>query len=83
MKEEVLPEIDDQQFALDLLEHKHVLIAPGSSFNVPYRNRFRITHLPRAEVIVEVFQRMEELLDSYAAGRQPVSRPAPALKAVR
>ncbi len=32
---DVLPEFDDQQFALDLLEHKHVLVAPGSSFNVP------------------------------------------------
>ena len=25
-------------FALDLLEQKHVLVAPGVSFNVPYRN---------------------------------------------
>jgi len=32
-----LPEFDDQQFALDLLEQKHVLVAPGVSFNVPYR----------------------------------------------
>jgi len=82
IRTEVLPDLDDKQFALDLLEHKHVLIAPGSSFNVPYHNRFRITHLPRAEVIHDVFNRMEELLDSYANGRQPVSRPAPALKAV-
>lgn len=82
IKADVLPDLDDRQFALDLLEHKHVLIAPGSSFNVPYKDHFRITHLPRAEVINDVFQRMEELLDSYANGRQPVSRPAPSLKAV-
>jgi alanine-synthesizing transaminase len=82
IKTEALPEIDDQQFALDLLEHKHVLIAPGSSFNVPYKDHFRITHLPRPEVINDVFQRMEELLDSYANGKTPVSRPAPSLKAV-
>jgi alanine-synthesizing transaminase len=82
IRNEVLPDLDDQQFALDLLEHKHVLIAPGSSFNVPYRDHFRITHLPRAEVINDVFHRMEELLDSYANGRQPVSRAAPSLKAV-
>ena len=43
-----LPTFDDQEFALDLLEHKHVLVAPGSSFNVPYRNHFRITNLPGA-----------------------------------
>ncbi len=82
IKTEVLPDLDDRQFALDLLEHKHVLIAPGSSFNVPYKDHFRITHLPRPEVINDVFQRMEELLDSYANGKEPVSRPAPSLKAV-
>ena len=43
---------DDQRFALDLLEHKHVLVAPGSSFNVPYRNHFRITNLPEPQVMV-------------------------------
>ena len=30
-----LPDFDDYQFAMDLLEHKHVLVAPGCSFNVP------------------------------------------------
>jgi len=72
-----LPEFDDQQFALDLLEHKHVLVAPGSSFNVPYRTHFRITNLPDPGVLAEVFARIEELLDSYAAGVEPVSRPSP------
>jgi hypothetical protein len=46
VRPDVLPNFDDQEFALDLLEHKHVLVAPGSSFNVPYRNYFRITNLP-------------------------------------
>jgi alanine-synthesizing transaminase len=71
---------DDQQFAMDLLEHKHVLIAPGTSFNTPYRNHFRITNLPSAEVLADVFTRMEEVLDSYASGSEPVSRPGPELK---
>ncbi|MET0987846.1 MAG: aminotransferase class I/II-fold pyridoxal phosphate-dependent enzyme, partial [Steroidobacteraceae bacterium] len=79
----VLPQFDDQQFAMDLLEHKHVLIAPGTSFNTPYRNHFRITNLPRAEVIADVFNRMEEVLDSYANGDEPVSRPAPELKVLQ
>jgi alanine-synthesizing transaminase len=61
-----LPKFDDQKFALDLLERKHVLVAPGSSFNVPYRNHFRITLLPDEDVMADVFQRMEDLLDSYA-----------------
>ena len=75
-------EFDDQQFALDLLEHKHVLVAPGSSFNVPYRNHFRITNLPEPQVITDVFGRIEELLASYAAGDQPATRANPALRVV-
>ena len=61
-----LPDFDDQQFALDLLEQKHVLVAPGVSFNVPYRNHFRITNLPDAGTLREVLARVEELLASYA-----------------
>ena len=58
---------DDQAFALDLLERKHVLVAPGSSFNVPYRDHFRVTLLPDAEQMADVFTRIESLLDEYAA----------------
>jgi alanine-synthesizing transaminase len=58
---------DDQRFALDLLERKHVLVAPGSSFNVPYRDHFRVTLLPDAELMADVFGRIESLLDEYAA----------------
>lgn len=79
---ERLPEFDDQQFALDLLEHKHVLVAPGSSFNVPYRNHFRITNLPEPQLIAEVFARMENLLEDYAAGGQPALRANPELRVV-
>jgi alanine-synthesizing transaminase len=79
---EALPAFDDQQFALDLLEHKHVLVAPGVSFNVPFRNHFRVTNLPEPQVIADVFGRMEELLENYAVGEQPASRPNPALRVV-
>ena len=58
---------DDQRFALDLLERKHVLVAPGSSFNVPYRDHFRITLLPDADQMTDVLARIESLLDEYAA----------------
>ena len=57
---------DDQAFALDLLERKHVLVAPGSSFNVPYRDHFRVTLLPDAEQMVDVCGRIESLLNEYA-----------------
>jgi hypothetical protein len=36
-----------------------------------------VTNLPEPAVLGEVFDRIEELLDSYAAGDQPVSRPSP------
>lgn len=62
-----LPGFNDQEFALDLLEQKHVLVAPGVSFNVPYANHFRVTNLPDANVLNDVFARMEELLAVYAS----------------
>lgn len=74
VKEGVLPSFDDQQFAMDLLEHKHVLVAPGTSFNAPYNTHFRITNLPTPEVLADVFRRIEELLDCYASGAEPASR---------
>jgi len=64
---DLIPEFNDQRFALELLEKKHVLIAPGSSFNVPYRNHFRITTLPDERKMAEVFERMEDVLDSLVA----------------
>jgi len=58
---------DDQEFAMELLEKKHVLIAPGSSFNVPYRNHFRLTTLPTGREMQTVFRRMEEVLETMQA----------------
>jgi alanine-synthesizing transaminase len=66
---EALPDFADEQFALDLLEQKHVLVAPGVSFNVPYRNHFRVTTLPDAATLRVVFGRIEELLQGYATGQ--------------
>jgi alanine-synthesizing transaminase len=82
VRPDVLPDFDDQQFAMDLLEYKHVLIAPGNGFNTPYRNHFRITNLPMPEALTEVFARMEEVLDSYATGKAPVARATPDRKVV-
>jgi alanine-synthesizing transaminase len=67
---ERVPAFDDQEFALELLERKHVLVAPGVSFNVGYNDHFRITNLPDAATLKTVFARMGELLSEYA------SRPA-------
>jgi alanine-synthesizing transaminase len=73
VRPETLPDFDDQAFALELLETKHVLVAPGVSFNVPYRNCFRITNLPEPEVLETVFARIEELLDARASNAPSLS----------
>jgi len=67
------PGFDDQAFALDLLENRHVLVAPGTSFNTPYRNHFRITMLPDSDTLEEVFGRIEEVLESGVRGRVTVA----------
>jgi len=69
-----LPAFDDQAFALDLLEQKHVLVAPGVSFNVPYRTHFRITTLPDAALLRQVFARIDEVLTGYAEAAQTSER---------
>ncbi len=61
-----LADFDDQAFALDLLEHKHVVVAPGVSFNAAYNNHFRVTNLPESAVLTDVFRRIEEELEVYA-----------------
>ena len=58
--------LDDQAFALELLETKHVLVAPGSSFNTPYKDHFRVTTLPDADTIGDVFARIDALLEQHA-----------------
>lgn len=57
--------LDDQAFALDLLENHHVLIAPGSSFNTPYSDHFRITTLPDTDMLNVVFDRIETCLAQH------------------
>ncbi len=61
-----LPAFDDHQFARDLLESKHVLVAPGTSFNVLYNNFFRITIRPDAMLLKDVFRRIDSVLAGYA-----------------
>jgi alanine-synthesizing transaminase len=57
---------DDHAFALEMLEDEDVLIVPGSSFNVPERNHFRVTLLPDAQMLREVFARIERVLGRRA-----------------
>ena len=65
LDESLAGKIDDRAFALELLESKHVLVAPGSSFNTPYSDHFRITTLPDPDVIKDVFSRIDSLLEHH------------------
>ena len=62
-----LPAFDDEQFAAELLEQQHVLLAPGSSFNTNYRTHFRITLLPEATALRDVFVRIDKILNDIDA----------------
>jgi alanine-synthesizing transaminase len=62
LHERISTRLDDQQFALELLENKHVLVAPGSSFNTPYSDHFRITTLPDPDILHTVFDRIDDVL---------------------
>ena len=58
---------DDEQFALDLLHEKRILITRGGGFNWPEPDHFRIVYLPRMEVLHEA---MDDLADFFAHYRQ-------------
>ena len=58
---------DDEQFALDLLHEKHILITRGGGFNWPKPDHFRIVYLPRMGVLREA---MTDLADFFAHYRQ-------------
>src|SRR3546814_16977897 len=63
---------DDHAFALELLETQDVLVVPGSSFNVPYRNHFRLPLLPQPDAMRAVFARLARVLSrTLEAGSGP------------
>ncbi|MET0330281.1 MAG: aminotransferase class I/II-fold pyridoxal phosphate-dependent enzyme [Dyella sp.] len=63
-----IPVFDDNVFALRLLEQEDVLVVPGSSFNVIDSRHLRLTLLPPAAELAEVFVRIERVLAAMAAG---------------
>ena len=65
------PGFDDETFCMELLEQQHVLVAPGSSFNVGYRDHFRMTTLADEDTLDEAFRRIDNVLKQMA-GRPPL-----------
>ncbi len=56
---------DDEQFQLDLLQDKRVLIVPGKGFNYETPGYFRIVYLPRRAVLGEALSALEDFLSTY------------------
>lgn len=69
----IFPKIDtkkfnifnDQQFALDFLREKRVLIVPGSGFNWKQPDHFRLVYLPRVEQLEEATDKLADFLAHY------------------
>lgn len=56
---------DDDQFALDFLKDKKVLIVPGKGFNWETPGYFRIVYLPRIEILEEAVEKLADFLSYY------------------
>lgn len=56
---------DDEQFALDLLKDKKVLIVHGGGFNWDTPDHFRVTYLPRIEILQEVVEKLADFFSYY------------------
>lgn len=57
--------VDDQQFALDFLKEKKVLIVPGSGFNHSGNDHFRIVYLPEMDVFKQSIEQLADFLSKY------------------
>ncbi len=56
---------DDEQFALDLLHEKRILITRGGGFNWEQPDHFRIVYLPRMGVLHEAMEDLADFLSHY------------------
>ena len=60
---------DDRKFASDLLHATNILVVPGSGFDYPEHDHFRIVMLPRPDQLSEAMQRMARFLETYKQSR--------------
>lgn len=56
---------DDEQFALDFLKEKKILVTHGGGFHWEQPDHFRIVYLPDVEVLDECCKRMAEFFSTY------------------
>lgn len=55
----------DEQFALDLLHDKHILISHGGAFNWQNPDHFRVVYLPRITMLKETVSEIGDFLSTY------------------
>ena len=60
---------DDEQFALDFLHEKQVLLVPGKGFNWGAPDHFRVVYLPNTRQLETASQKLKEFLSTYRQGR--------------
>ncbi|GGO88670.1 aminotransferase [Nocardioides phosphati] len=65
---EIYPIEDDQQFVIDLLRAKKLLITHGTGFNWPKTDHFRLVTLPDAKVLEEAIERIAHFLEMRRLG---------------
>ena len=56
---------NDKAFARDLLQATNILVVPGSGFDWPDPDHFRIVMLPEAEELRSAMQRLGKFLETY------------------
>ncbi|HAW33185.1 MAG TPA: aspartate aminotransferase [Alphaproteobacteria bacterium] len=69
----IFPKIDvkkfnihsDEQFALDLLHEKHILISHGGAFNWQEPDHFRVVYLPRMSMLKETIGEIGDFFSTY------------------
>ena len=57
--------INDEQFVLDFLREKHVLLVHGGGFHWGQPDHFRIVYLPECGILTETMERLGDFLKTY------------------
>ena len=56
---------DDEQFALDLLKEKKILLIHGGGFNWRKPDHFRVVYLPQMDVLKECMGKLSDFMSHY------------------
>lgn len=61
--------VDDEQFALDFLHEKQVLLVPGKGFNWKEPDHFRVVYLPNVLQLEKAAGKLRDFLQNYRQRR--------------